>query len=229
MIMKKSALFLVVLLILSTYVIAEPADVDSAYLWLLSQSNTDVFTASLTALAVSRADPSRTESYLEYLRQKKHATEACWPSPNCNVKDTSLALIVENKLGLGIEGTTAQNIAVWLVQKQTISSLSGEWDLQVITSDTGTCGLTYQKPGQAKSQEFTINVDAGKISYGSCQDEYFFNLNSCLGSNILDKPSTIVEVSCQLLGSSQISVIYRESNTIYLISEPISTRGIFTI
>src|SRR3989344_1911692 len=152
MIMKKSALFLVVLLLLSTYVIAEPADVDSAYSWLLSQPNTDVFTVSLTALAVSRADPSRTESYLEYL-----------------------------------------------------------------------------KPGQAKSQEFTINVDAGKISYGSCQDEYFFNLNSCLGSSILDKPSTIVEVSCQLLGSSQISVIYRESNTIYLISEPISTRGIFTI
>lgn len=221
----KIKLIIIILLTSSFLVLAEPADIDSAYTWLLQQPNTDVFQASLTALAISRADSTRTQPYLTYIKNNKHPSEACWPSTNCNVKDTSATLLVETKLGLGLPDTSTQDIVSWLTSKQSLAPLTGNWNLQIITSDTGQCSIKYQKQGELFSNEFTLNIDQGKISYGSCQDQYFFNLNSCLGTNIINKPSTIIEVSCQSLTTSSISVIYVEGSSIYLINTPISTRA----
>jgi len=223
--MKIKVIILTLLIILSFSVLAEPADIDAAYAWLLPQQNTDVFQASLTALAISRADSSRTQPYLDFIKNNKHPTEACWPSPNCNVKDTSSALLVETKLGLGLTDTSTQDITSWLASKQILAPLTGTWNLQIITPNTGQCSLKYQKQGETFSNEFTLEINQGKISYGSCQDQYFFNLNSCLGTNIINKPSTLIEVSCQSLTSSSISIIYIEGNSIYLINTPLSTRA----
>jgi len=225
--MKVKVLIVSLLIVLSFSVLAEPADVDAAYKWLLERSNTDVYGASLTALAISRADTSSTQPYIDYIKGRKHPTQACWPNPNCNVKDTVGALLVETKLG-GTD-TASDDIVDWLASRQGLAPLSGNWNLQIITADTGQCALRYQRLGEALSNEFTLNVDKGKISYGSCQDQYFFNLNSCLGANILNKPSTVVEVSCSSLGSSSISVVYLEGNSIYLIGTPISSRARITV
>ncbi len=219
--MKRYALILLVI-ILSFSIVEAVANINNAYNWLLQRQMNDVFEASLTALAVSRADSSRITPYVNFIISNKHSTEACWPNPVCNVKDSAAVLIAETKLGLGIN---VEEIINWLASKQTLASLSGTWNLQIVTPDSGKCSLMYQRQGESLSSEFVLNVDKGKISYGSCKDQYFFNLNSCLETSILNKPSTIIEVSCQSLNSASISVVYKEGNSIYLTGQPISTRA----
>ena len=227
--MKKRVFILAAFIILSFSTLVESTNIDAAYSWLLTRPTTDVFGASLSALAISRADSSQAQPYLDYIISHKHTTQACWPNPTCTIKDTSAALLVEKKIGLGINSISAQEISAWLASKQTLANLVGSWNLQIITPNTGQCGLRYQKQGETQSNEFTLTVDNGKISYGSCQNQYFFNINSCLGNNLLSKPSTIIEVSCQSLSSASLSIVYQEGNAIYLIGTPVSTRGRFTI
>lgn len=227
----KKVFILILIVILSLSVLAQQANVDKAYSWLLQKSISDVFQAAVSALAISRADLSALQPYLNYINSSKHPTQPCWPSTNCNVKDTSAVLLVESKLGLG-SITTSESIVSWLVQKQSLAPLNGVWNLQIITPDSGQCSLKYQKQGEALSNEFRLEIDQGKISYGSCQNQYFFNLNTCLGTSILNKPSTLIEVSCLSLSNpsnAKISVVYTESGIIYLLDTPIPSRAQITI
>ncbi|MEK6826515.1 MAG: hypothetical protein AABX90_02720, partial [Nanoarchaeota archaeon] len=115
--MKK--VLLLVLLLVST-VAAQQADVDKAYAWLIDQPNSDVFTASLTALAINNADSTRTSSYINYIKSQFNPTENCWPKNGCTVRDTALALIIESKIGLNVEGRSSQqlisDVEKWLIK-----------------------------------------------------------------------------------------------------------------
>jgi len=231
--MKKKVFFLT--FILSIIIVsAQEVNVDLAYAWLLQQPNSDVFTASLTALAISKVDNSAAEPYTNFIRSQFNANEMCWPVQGCTVKDTVLALITESKIGLNFQNRSSQelmrNVENWLVQRQTLGDLSGVWALQIITPDTGRCSLKYQKRNQPESATFDLSINMGRISYGNCRNQTFFSLNSCLDSNLADMPSTKIEVSCAVnLPSAQISLIYIEGNTIYLVSEPIQTRAVLMI
>ena len=227
--MNQKVPILIAFLLISFSVLAQTSNTDRAYSWLIGRPNTDVFGASLTALAISRADASQTQPYLEYIKTHKHVTQACWPNPTCTIKDTSAALLVEKKIGLGMQGVSTQEISAWLASKQISANLPGTWNLQIITPSIGQCGLRYQRQGEQQSSELTLTVNKGKISYGNCQNQYFFNINACLGNNILSKPSTIIEVSCQSLSSASLSIVYQEGSSIYLMGSPISTRGKFII
>jgi len=224
-------LILIVLLLTSTLVLAQEAQEgspDLAYSWLLDQPNQNVFNAALTSLALSRADTSRAQPYLDYIIANKHSSQPCWPANSCNIKDTSLVLIVEAKIGFNSD-FTASEIADWLTSRQRSASLPGQWVLQIITPETGTCSLAYQKVGERESNPFQLNVDEGKISHGSCTDETFFNLGSCLSQNPLSKPSTNIRVQCPSLTNVKISLTYVEGNTYYLITSPQQTRASFTV
>ncbi len=227
--MKIKAITLILLLLFLLAVQAQTANLDLAYSWLTQQPTDNVFSASLVALAVSKADSTATQTYKDFIVNLKDPSQACWPAGNCNAQDTSMALLVESKLGLGSASVSAEDIISWLTQEQSLAPLSGIWNLQIVTEDTGTCTITYTKQGEAKSSPIDLNVDKGKISYGSCQDQYFFNLNTCLGTSVLSKPSTQIEVSCQSLTDSEISILYFEGNSIYLLGSPISTRAMFKI
>lgn len=225
--MKKLVL-IVVLLLTSTLVLAQEGNPDLAYSWLLDQPNQNVFSAALTSLALSKADTSRAQPYLDYIISNKDPTQPCWPAQSCNIKDTSLALIVESKMGFNSD-FTAIEIADWLASKQRAASLPGKWVLQIITKESGTCSLSYQRVGEQESNPFQLIVDQGRISHGACSDQTFFDLGTCLNSNPLSKPSTKVIVSCSSLADSQISLTYVETNTYYLITSPQQTRASFTI
>ena len=163
--MKIRALIIISLIFIPILGLAAQPNVDSAYNWLISRPNTDVFGASLNALAVSKADQTRAKIYIDYIKNNKHASQACWPQSSCTVKDTVAALLVETKLGLNIQGTTANDIISWLVLKQSIASLPGTWNLQIITPDTGQCTLRFQKQGEVLSNDFVLDVNKGKITY----------------------------------------------------------------
>ena len=152
--MKLKALIIVFLSIFSIFALAISADVDLAYSWLVEQPVTDTFSTSITALAISRADSSATQPYIDTIISQKDETEACWPSGNCNVQDTALALLVESKLGLGSENVSADDIIAWLTEEQSLASLSGTWNIQIVTGDVGTCTLTYTKQGGVESIPF---------------------------------------------------------------------------
>ena len=226
--MKTKGLIIIFLLLFSILTIAKQANVDLAYSWLLNQPITNVFDASLATLALSRADFSAAQPHKEFIFSKKDQVNACWPAGNCNIKDTSLVLLIESKLGLGANMNT-EDIINWLISKQTLANLPGEWKLQIRTPHTGTCSLIYTRQGELPSNQIELSVDQGKISYGSCQNKFFFSLNSCLGTNIVNKPSTKVDISCQSLTTADISLVYTEGNTIYLLGNSLPTRAQFTI
>ncbi|MFH1592520.1 MAG: hypothetical protein ABIB47_04095 [Candidatus Woesearchaeota archaeon] len=234
----KTRVLVLILLLFAIPALADEVDVDLAYGWLVERPNTDVFTAALSALAVNNADSSKIGPYLDFIGSEIHANGDCWPSGGCDIQDTALALITESRIGLNLgDGRSSQEIrdAVrdWFIQQQSLASLSGTWILQIVTTDSGTCDLRYTKRGEAES-EVRLNVDAGRITYGRCEDQTFFILggpsNNCLGTNLASKPSTLVDVSCVTsLPNAEISLIYLEGNTFYLISEPQIGRAVMRI
>ena len=66
--MRAKALFIISLIILSFPALAGEADIQKAYNWLLAQPVSDVFTASLTALAISLTDQSQAQPYLTFIK-----------------------------------------------------------------------------------------------------------------------------------------------------------------
>src|SRR3989344_7814777 len=193
--MKKRALTAIFILLSLVLVSAAITNVDLAYSWLINQPNSDVFTASLTALAVSRADASRVQSYTSFIATKKHSSNACWPSENCKVKDSAMALLTESIFGLGLPNTNAGDIENWLISRLVRAPLSGTWNLQILTQDTGTCSLVYKKRGESESSPISLSVNKGLISSGSCSNQYFFDLNSCVSGSIISTPATQIEVN----------------------------------
>ena len=231
--MKLILISIVILMLFPALVLAQ-ANIDLAYSWLLQQPISDVSMASLTALATGKVDASRASLYTDFIRSQFHTSEKCWPKPSCSVQDTALAIIAESKIGIGFTDRSSQqllkDVENWFIQKQTLAGLNGVWALQIVSSHDGTCSLKYQKRDEPESGTFDLAVSKGRISYGNCKDQTFFNLNSCLGTNLADKPSTRVEVSCAVhLPGAQISLIYIEGDTIYLVSEAGQNREILFI
>src|SRR3989344_7602658 len=100
----------ILLLLFTVFTNAQGANVDLAYSWLLQQPISDVPTAALTALAVSKVDASRVTPYTDFIRSQMHVTETCWPKDNCKVQDTALAVIAESKVGLGFTDRTSAEL-----------------------------------------------------------------------------------------------------------------------
>ncbi len=199
----------------------EAAALNSSAYWLFNQVNTKWNTlnsedASWALLALSSVD-SITEEAKSALINKSKDTE-CWPSTNCKVKSTAIAILALNELGEDTEIASD-----WILTKQKAYTTSGvSWYLQLDSDDATNCTISY--PVDSSTVTAKLNINKNKTyawkegNGGSCltisNDKYWL----ALASNCIDKTFTIT-CTKEVIAS----LPYKYSNELYVPSE--STRS----
>ncbi len=231
----KFKLFILISLIFIPLVFAQEVNFDKAYNWLYPQSPTDVTEAALMAMAIHNIDTVKAQPFIDYITNNKNPNQFCWPKTSCDTSSTAFVLIAINS-GITIEGVTATEVKSWLELNQQLAPLpsSGKWYLQILTSGSGTCGLFYTKRGNTNpNAQIQLTVDKGIIKSNSCTaGSTLLDINSCISSDILSKPSTKMRITCSDgLSDAKISILYyiKDSNSYYLVSESTSQSADITI
>ena len=197
----------VALLVVLFSLSASAANITTAYEWLNEQEPSEVYSASLAALALRRVNGGN--DFVKFLDGKKDS-QGCWPSGSCKAKETAISALVMFKEGKDIENSLA-----WLKTHQDIS-LTGEWLLQIDTSSTGECEVEYD------GKKDKINVDRGFITSSKCSNpNTLFNLGSCFESGLLSKKASVeFNIKCDIDG--KISSLYNEQGVFYLNDDVVS-------
>ncbi|MEA3329573.1 MAG: hypothetical protein U9Q06_02405 [Nanoarchaeota archaeon] len=133
-------------------------------------------------------------------------TQECWPKSNCNVKETSLALLALRKLG-----KPTINAENWLLnQTKTASDLI--WFLQIDADKATTCTVTYNSlPNTITiAEDKTISSDAGSCLTRS-SGNYWLQIGD--GSTCLNQEYTI---SCDEDFKTNLIYKTRDSPTIHV-------------
>jgi len=139
--------------------------------------------------------------------------DTCWPSGNCKVRDTAITL-----LALEEYAEDTDLVLDWFEQAQTPATAVGDWYLEIITSQSGTCKVAYD------TKEINVKVAAGH--FPDCKNSTFFDLDACLEPGLLTKsPSIEFDIDCTALGAgTKIAMVYQTGTSYYLISEAATTR-----
>ena len=130
----------------------------------------------------------------------------CWPNPNCNVVQTSQAIMALSKVA------NTDDSEEWLLS-QTSTPSEIEWYLQIETSEASTCTITYE----TLSREISIGEDK-KIdsNAGSClllsDNEYWLRISS----NCFDRE---FEISCDKQFITNLLFKKTDSSTIHINTE----------
>ena len=216
--MNKYWLILILLVLLIPSIQAGNFSSNKAYQWLISKSNvdssynSDIPTSAFATLALSEAGlSSQAEKSFSWLKTK-NSSQYCFPINGCKTKDTAFGLWVFSNFD---EDT--DNIEKWLDNAQTSSITTGNWWLEIATTNSGTCVLSYQKLGSTK----TFNVSVVRGFFPGCGNTTFLDLNSCLEQGLTTKnPFLKLDVNCDALGGSIITaLIYNTGNSYYIIDE----------
>lgn len=213
--MRLRILFLFLVMLISLNIAKSDFSAQLGYGWLINQSNNgsfsgNVFDTSLALLALSTANDVEAEKAANYI-ETRISLDGCLPAGNCRVKETAMAMIALNEAGRNI-----QNIEGWLVNAQTASLLNGNWNLQIVTSDSGICKFRYIRNNQEVAKD--ILVDKGK--FPSCGNNTWLDINTCLDSGLVGKEaSLLISVDCRALDDAIISLIYNNANSYYIREE----------
>lgn len=201
--MKKLIILTIFLLILP--IVNAQFNQELASNYVSEESSADMITKAYQVLSLSFYDPTTADKIATKI---KAAGTTCWPT-SCQIKDTSLALMALYKRGESIDTS-------WLFSKQTAST-SGKWYLQIDTSATGTCEVSYD------DEETIINVDKGELSTSYCTTKSTkLDINSCIKPNLLSTPSKKIIVDCDELGSTPtISLLNQEGTAYYIIGKAV--------
>lgn len=230
--MKKAgiSILIIVLLILSNFLVnaqVNPPNFDPAkgYSWLVSQSQNgnygnDMMTTAFSLMALKNVGAlDHAELALEYVKSQEDTTKHCWPKTGCKIKDTAFALWTLKDFG---EDTT---LGEDYLRSSMTAALRDNWFLEVVTSNNGTCKISYTRGDT--NVEKTVHVNQGR--FPGCTGSFpntFFNLNTCLENNLLNNnPSIELDINCNELGPSTIlSVIYNSGSNYYIIKEATTSR-----
>lgn len=108
---------------------------------------------------------------------QKATNDECWPAGNCNVKQTSQAILALKESG----ADTTKPINWLLLHNKTATGI--EWFLQIESSEKTNCKAIYGEPG--KEATYSFSIDANKklsSSAGSClslaEGDYWFKISS---------------------------------------------------
>ena len=215
--MTKTALFLIILILLTSTALAE-ADINKAHQWLMSERNEEgsyesrIIETSLSILALIEANlkPDAQKSIDWLINQKDK--DGCFPATKCTVKETAFALIALNKAGKDTEDITS-----WLKQAQKPEISSGDWWLQIVTDDDeGTCTLKYTD-SKGKEQEQGIQFKNDKFT---CGNKNWYSLKTCpKGQPLSSQPTVEFNIECDDVTSPIISLIYQSGSNYYLLEE----------
>ena len=214
---KTFLLFLAV--IFSTIVIADNLTLQDSYDWLMNQSddgsyNDDIIDTVSVVMVLDLLDSIMSEEII-YINSEEDS-DNCWPDGSCKVKDTAFAVYA-----LYLNGDNTTDGKEWLSDAKTVFSDSGDWYLQVATSDSGVCNIKYEK--NDKTTEKTIDITDGR--FPSCSNSSWLDLDSCLDSDLSSILYTMFDIDCTELSGAILSLIYKEGNSIYLVDTLDSNMG----
>jgi len=211
---KRLVALLIAIIILTTAVYADGNfSIQKSYDWLLKQQSDGSYgtitdnAAAILALKAAGYNPTNT---LEYLTTQE-SEQYCWPKTGCRTKDTAFVMLANKIMGVATEET-----ANWMRNAQTAALQTGNWWLEVATTESGTCSVKYTKNGQEITK--TIKVDNGRFT--DCGNTTFLNINNCIETNLVRNFPTIkLYVDCGTLSNALISLIYNSANSYYLITD----------
>ncbi|MFH1210600.1 MAG: hypothetical protein V1645_01665 [archaeon] len=197
--------------------------IQKSYDWLLKQQSNGSFggtletSASILALKAAGYDPT---TPLNYLAGQEN-TQPCWPKASCRTKETAFVILAYKSMGVSTEDQIS-----WLKSAQSAALQSGNWWLEVATTDTGTCSIKYTKNSQDVTK--TIKVNAGRFT--DCGNTTFMNLNTCIETNFVKNFPTIdMYIDCGDLDNALISLIYNSANSYYILTDSASQVAEITI
>lgn len=225
---KLTIILLVFCLVISTANAAE-FSAQSAYAWLMAQDdsagsfNSNVIGTSWAILAMDKTGTmsSSADNSLNWVFSQQ-SSNYCFPASPCKTKDTAMAMLAMNKLQ---RLDNMSDIQASLQGMLIPSSLSGDWLIEVSNDKTGTCKLEWEINNQTKDK--TVNVAAGRFTEGS--NSYFLNVRD-VSTSILNNPGTKISVDCTALeGGKVISLVYRSSNSYYILSSATGDKAELTI
>lgn len=212
---KRPFVLLLAIIILTAAVHATDTNftIQKSYDWLLKQESNGsyggVIDTSAAILALKAAGYNPTNS-IDYLAAQENA-QFCWPKASCKTKETAFVLLAYKLMGVG-----SDDVITWMKNAQSAALQSGNWWLEVATTDTGTCTIKYTKNNQEISK--TINVNNGRFS--DCGNTTFMNINNCIEANFVKNYPTIkIYVDCGTLSNALISLIYNSANSYYLLTD----------
>lgn len=196
---------------------AEEFSEQGMYDWLIAQSidgafeNGDIESTAWGALALSKANfVGDAESSLNWLEANKNENN-CWPQQGCSTVPTSLAVLAYRE---GAKDTA--KFENYFKSALRGNAGSGKWLLEVTTSETGACKLSYTINDQLEEKE--VSVEAGK--FPECGGTNFFDLNSCLRTNLLENnPNLVIDIDCCDFESAPfITLVYKSGNSFYIVT-----------
>jgi len=228
--MKKGSVIVLLLVIIaltlsvSPLIIAqddESSNIEKGYLWLINQVDgkwtaIDTETNALALLALSHDDRLSTDGK-NALLAKKNTKNSCWPSASCKAKDTALAVIALNNLGIPVDEETE-----WLKSREVPFKVSGiTWLLQTDTKTAANCSIIFD------SKEYVLQINEDKTykwegGAPSCLSLTDKNYWIKISTSCLDE---VYSISCD--AQATVSLPYRIgsgiSATLYVPSETLFT------
>jgi hypothetical protein len=189
--------------------------IDNAYSCLESKvrgkcSTLSTQEISLSILAVPSSDVlNECKTALE----SKKDSQNCWPSGNCNIKDTAFAILALNSVGADTSAAET-----WLLSK-THTPTDLTWFLEQDSNEATKCIFSYS------GSDYTVNVgDTKKISSsaGPCLSLAQSSFWLQVASNCYDNQFS---VSCDKQFVSTLLYKYTNSPTIYVSSDTKSAAG----
>jgi hypothetical protein len=211
--------------------VSAAVDANQAFQWLVAHCENgncgDIATTAFATLALKDSGAiNHAQLGLNYIKSKEDSSQHCWPSGGCKIKDTAFALWVLNEYG----EDTSEGEAYLQGAVSADPDLKNFWYLEVITSNNGTCKISYNKG----SNNVEKNIPVNQGTFPSCPQapvDTFFDLNACLEADLLNKnPSLEVNVNCNDLGpSTLLALLFTKEGEYYLIEKASTGHEIFTI
>ena len=141
----------------------------------------------------------------------------CYPRGNCNVKDTAFALLFLDEFNQDTNKTLT-----WLASTETKAQISGNWLIQILTNNNGTCSITHNN----KIYNFTIDNKGKILPY----NVNWLDVEDNLGISI-NKPVEAFLVDCKKLQDQSmiISLLRIIDNNIYITQQENSDKAVLEI
>ncbi|MFH1210206.1 MAG: hypothetical protein V1663_05465 [archaeon] len=199
----KKLVILVLFLISLNLVNAENSNITNGLNWLNSNIdwNGPIEDISFTLLAFDTYNIN-TDAGLIHLNEKKDPN-GCFPLGNCNTKDTALATLSLHELNQNISAQL-----LWLNSSLTSADVEGSWIIQIVTSNSGNCTLSYDNTNS------TFNINGVQNSWIYVNNQQSPNINIDF-----NQPVEYVDVDCNLGGSTIVSLLRSVGNSYYIIKQ----------
>ncbi len=214
-------IFILPIILLSFNVIADPQNFSliNSYTWINSSLYDKSWSGSIDEISLGiLALKTGSYNHQQGINKLKSLqfSDGSW---NDNIYDTSWAIYALFKTGNNY--TDSLN---WLLSKQIQSSNEGNWYVQIKTPYSGTCSLA-----QVPNNPIDFEIQNGSLTSCSANSaNSWIDLQSCAGFSI--GINETVQVDCNNLGNSDISLLYKQDNNYYILDSKSNSRfATFTI